>query len=88
MVYNKTHPWILNEIKNHPYDLYLLCYPDIDWEPDVLRENPHNRLELFELYKKELETRHLNYRIIKGEGNLRFDNAVKTVNQFLKQSKS
>ncbi len=88
VVYNKTHPWILNEIKNHPYDLYLLCYPDIDWEPDVLRENPHNRLELFELYKKELETRHLNYRIIKGEGNLRFDNAVKTVNQFLKQSKS
>jgi len=29
---------------------YLLCYPDIPWEPDSLRENPEDRMRLFERY--------------------------------------
>ncbi len=84
VVFKKCDPWIENEIKSHPYNLYLLCYPDIDWEPDVLRENPYNRLEIFELYVKELESRKLNYFVVKGKGRQRFYNALQAVNRFLK----
>lgn len=88
VVFNRCDQWILNEIKTNPYDLYLLCYPDIKWEPDVLRENPDNRLELFELYVKELENRNLNFNVIKGKGLHRFYSAVNVVNQFFKSDKS
>jgi NadR type nicotinamide-nucleotide adenylyltransferase len=86
VVFNKCNPWIENEINSNPYDLYLLCYPDIDWEPDILRENPDNRMELFELYVKELEAHGLNYTIIMGQGDKRFDNALNAVNRLLKTS--
>lgn len=34
---------------------YFLCYPDIPWEPDPLRENPKDRDRLFEKYKSYLQ---------------------------------
>lgn len=37
----------------HP-DLYLLCKPDIPYEPHPLREDGHRRDELFEMYKEML----------------------------------
>ncbi len=85
VVFGKCDPWIENEIQNNPYDLYLLCYPDIPWEPDPLRENPDNRLGLFELYLKELSNRKLNYRIVEGEGEQRFQTALKFVEELLKE---
>jgi nicotinamide riboside kinase len=33
---------------------YFLCYPDIPWESDPLRENPEDRLRLFDLYSQFL----------------------------------
>ncbi len=33
---------------------YLLCYPDIPWKSDPLRENPKDRLRLFEVYEAYL----------------------------------
>jgi nicotinamide riboside kinase len=38
----------------HP-DIYLLCAPDILWEADPLRENPHDRDILYGLYTEALE---------------------------------
>jgi len=83
VVYNKCDPWIENEIATHPYDLYLICYPDLPWEPDPLRENPDNRLELFELYLEELSTKGYNFKIVKGVGEERLKNAVRFVKDIL-----
>ena len=33
---------------------YLLCYPDIPWEPDPLRENPVDRLRLYHRFEQYL----------------------------------
>ncbi|MGB3587118.1 MAG: ATP-binding protein, partial [Tunicatimonas sp.] len=52
--YRRCHPWILKQIERRPLDLYLLCTPDIPWEPDPQRENPTNRDELFLLYQQAL----------------------------------
>jgi nicotinamide riboside kinase len=35
---------------------YLLCYPDVPWEPDPLRENPLDRERLFDLYYSFLQS--------------------------------
>ncbi len=84
VVFNKYDKWIENEIANNPYDLYLLCYSDLPWEPDPLRENPYNRKELFELYLNELSTRGYNYWIVKGEGEARFESALEGMSRGLR----
>jgi nicotinamide riboside kinase len=48
-------------------DHYFLCAPDIPWIYDALRENPDNRLELFELYKAELIRLDRPFTILKGD---------------------
>lgn len=50
-----TDPWIIRQLEQNPYDLTLLCYPDIPWEPDPLRENPLDRQELLERYVETLQ---------------------------------
>jgi nicotinamide riboside kinase len=45
---------------------YLLCAPDIPWAEDPLRENPHERDQLFELYRHLLDMQQANYLIVSG----------------------
>lgn len=86
LVFKTCPQWIEQKFLEHNYDLYLLCYPDIDWEPDRLRENPNDRLKLFDLYQKELESAQFNYRIVDGRGEERLKNAINFVNQLLTNS--
>ena len=81
--YQKNHPWIDEMILKHQYDLYLLCDIDLEWKPDPQREHPHLRQEIFNLYKKELTTRNLPYKIVSGRGEKRLRNAVSYVNLML-----
>ena len=37
------------------FDFYLLCAPDIPWEPDSVREHGDDREFFFHWYKKEIE---------------------------------
>ncbi len=48
------------------FDHYFLCSPDIPWEADPLREHPHQRIELFEIYKAELTQMNRPFTIVKG----------------------
>ncbi len=56
--------------------VYLLCYPDLPWEPDPLRENPLDRERLFDLYEKDATARHLTYHIVRGQGDARLAGAL------------
>lgn len=47
---------------------YLLCYPDIPWESDPLRENPEDRLRLFERYEAYLVKIGASYTVLKDGG--------------------
>ena len=72
-VYNKVPDFVNNAIQSINIDLHLLCYPDIKWVPDDVRENGGSkRLYLFNLYKAELESYGFKYLIIKGEKDKRF----------------
>ena len=71
--YGNCNNWILEQIEKQKTEnrFYLLCNPDIPWKSDPLRENPKNRKELFEIYKKELEKSKHNYSIIDGEERIK-----------------
>lgn len=51
---------------------YLLCKPDIPWEPDPLRENPSDRERLFEVYHKYLQINDLTFEVLDEEGRAHY----------------
>lgn len=79
--YGSCDPEILTLMKRQKYDLHLLTDVDLPWEDDPLREHPHKRHELFELYKTELESTQTAFTIIRGEYASRRAAAVKAVEQ-------
>jgi NadR type nicotinamide-nucleotide adenylyltransferase len=77
VVFNKTPEWIENEIKNTKIDLFLVCDTDLPWMPDPVRENGgENRLKLQKKYIEQIEQYNFNYKIVSGEQNKRFENAI------------
>lgn len=53
--FGRAQNWIERQFLEKPYQLYILCHPKgIEWEYDDLRENPDEREELYDLYKKAL----------------------------------
>ena len=65
-----------------PDTLYLLCKPDMEWDPDPLRENPDDRNELFDLYEQLLRGTGLNYSISAGNVTNRLQNAVSLIEKY------
>lgn len=63
----KSAPGLEAGIRRH----YLLCYPDLAWEPDPLRENPNDRLRLFQRQLAMLESEQALFRVIWGLGPVR-----------------
>ena len=84
--YNSCHPWILEQIEKHVYDLYLLCDIDLPWEYDEQREHPHMREYFFNWYKKELEDYGFPYRVVSGQKEERLKNAIQLTDQFFKNN--
>jgi nicotinamide riboside kinase len=77
--YGTCPAWIINSIKIPQYNLYLLCDIDIPWEPDTLRENPHDRQHFFDLFRHMLDSLHYPYAIISGNRKQRLMNAIAAV---------
>lgn len=80
--YNKCHTFIKKELLGRLPDLYLLCSPDIPWEFDPQRENPHDRLNLFNIYKRKIEELNVDCVIIKGTMSER----LKMIEQIIESS--
>ncbi len=58
------------------YALHLLMYPDLPWEPDPMREDPHRLQELFSRYEAILEEAGVSFAVVRGRGEDRFANAL------------
>tara|TARA_B100000927_G_scaffold277793_1_gene259760 strand:+ start:157 stop:657 length:501 start_codon:yes stop_codon:yes gene_type:complete len=77
--YSKCDSWITEKIKNQEKEnrFYLLCKPDIPWEPDPMRENKNDRDKIFEVYKSELDLLGHSYKVISGKK--RFELALNSI---------
>lgn len=82
-VFQQCHRWILDQIAQRKYDLYLLCNVDLPWQPDALREYPEleSRQRLFHIYKDLLINQSVPWVEISGTYEERLQKAIKAVNQ-------
>jgi len=86
--FGRVDPEIERLVRELHYDLRLLCRPDIPWEPDPFRENPHDRDRLFEIWERELKAYGFPYVIIEGKREDRISKAVSVVEALLRGSGS
>lgn len=68
--------WIAEHYRPQDYLLHLLPTPDIPWEPDPLRENPHDRQRLFERYHLALTESGCRFVVVSGSRQERVQQAV------------
>lgn len=67
----------VNELMPEQSDrFYLLCTPDLPWQPDPQRENPEDREELFRWHTELLERLGARYAIVRGSGPARTEAAL------------
>ena len=67
------------------YDLYFLTNIDTPWVPDDLRDKPHDREGMFRRFHHSLIKSNRPFVILQGDENERFEKAVNTINELLKQ---
>ncbi|MBL0356744.1 MAG: ATP-binding protein [Chitinophagaceae bacterium] len=86
-VFDKCHNWILNEIVERKYDLYLLGNIDAPWVKDELREYPDlpTRERLYHHYKDIMVNQSVPWVDISGTYEERFQKAVTAVDELLKK---
>ncbi len=64
--YGRVHPEIERMARANLYGYRFLCRPDIPWQPDPQRENPHDRDRLFDIWERELKAYGFPYTTIEG----------------------
>jgi NadR type nicotinamide-nucleotide adenylyltransferase len=84
-VFDKCHSWILKQITERKYDLYLLCNVDLPWVKDELREYPDlaSRQKLYHYYKDAMINQSIPWIDISGDYNERLKKAIEAVNKVL-----
>ena len=84
-VFGKCHRWILDQIIERKYDLYLLCNTDLPWVKDELREYPDlkTRDQLYHIYKDIMINQSTPWVVITGDYDERLQKAIKAVEQLL-----
>ena len=77
--FSKCDPFILKNQDRKA--LYILCKPDFEWTFDHLRENPSNREEIFNMYHKDLVENNMDFIVVKGSHNKRFQLISRLINR-------
>lgn len=85
-VFDKCHRFILEQIVERKYDLYLLCNIDLEWTKDELREYPalEIRERLYKIYKDIMINQPVPWVEICGDYDERLQTAVKAVDEILR----
>ncbi len=86
-MFGKCHRFILDQIVERKYDLYLLCNTDLPWVKDELREYPdfEKRQKLYHIYKDIMINQATLCVEISGNNEARLQKAIPAVNRLLKK---
>jgi hypothetical protein len=81
IVFGRCDNRILTAISRLHYDHYLLCRPDIPWEPDPFREHPaeKDRERIFSHYLEMLNSQHISFTILEGPLEQRMNQAAQSL---------
>jgi NadR type nicotinamide-nucleotide adenylyltransferase len=84
-VFEKCHQFILDQIVERKYDLYLLCNIDLPWTYDPLREYPNEepRKRLFRIYHDIVINQSIPWVLIRGDSDERLDTAIAAIKNIL-----
>ena len=84
-VFGKCHRWILDQIIERKYNLYLLCNTDLPWVKDELREYPNlkTRDQLYHIYKDIMINQSTPWVDINGDYDERLQMAIKAIDQLM-----
>ncbi|HEX2618334.1 MAG TPA: ATP-binding protein [Flavobacteriales bacterium] len=85
--FGRSDPWIVQQTHERSYDLWLLCAPDMPWEPDPLREDPHGRDRLFAIYRHTLEQLGKPFIAVRGTHAERMQEATAAIDAASKRVK-
>ena len=87
-VFAKCHQWIIDQIVERNYDLYILCNTDLPWVKDELREYPdlETREKLFHIYKDIMVNQKTSWVEIRGIHENRMQLAIEAVDLLLKKN--
>lgn len=79
--FNKTDPWVLEQISKRNYDLYLLTDIDTPWQDDPLREHPEPvmRRYFMDRYEHLLFSSGIPYVRVSGNHTERLQQAIRLV---------
>jgi NadR type nicotinamide-nucleotide adenylyltransferase len=85
-VFGRCHSWILNQVANREYDMYLLCNIDLPWVADELREYPDlkSRQILYKMYKDILVNQSVPWILISGNHTGRLQTAISGIDSYFK----
>lgn len=86
--FNKTDPWVLDQIQKRTYNLILLTDTDLPWEPDPQREYPELEMRqyFFDKYLKLAEESGFPYEVVSGNESSRLQQAINYINKYLNKS--
>ena len=84
-VFDNCHRFILDQIVERKYDLYLLCNVDLPWVKDELREYPDldSRQRLYYIYKDIMINQSVPWIDINGGYEERLQKAISAVNAII-----
>jgi len=83
-VFGRCEYFVLNEISERNYDLYLLCNVDLPWIEEPMREYPdeQQRMELYNIYKDLLINQTTPWVEISGNYEERLKKAINAIEKF------
>ena len=84
-VFQKCHSWILEQVVERSYDLYLLCDIDLPWVKDELREYPdvESRRKLYHIYRQIMISQQVPWVEVSGAYDTRLRQAINAVNTYI-----
>lgn len=77
--YGATPAWIMDAARERCADLYLLCAPDLPWEPDGVRDRPSARAEIHARFAERLRALGATVLPVSGAGESRLAVALAAV---------
>ena len=84
-VYYKYCDSVLDQAaREHEYDIFFLTDIDVPWEKDDLRDRPDERESVFAIFKQSLIDTKKPFVILSGDKKLRFERAVKIIDDLSK----